>query len=306
MTQTCFITGGSSQIGTWLVPDLVSQGWSIHLISRGARPQNDYGPRARWHTFDLLNRESKLPDVNARVLFHTASISALLPWLKAFSQKGVTRVIAFSSTSRFTKVKSENAHEQEVVDELRRSESALINECEKLGIAWTIFRPTLIYGGKLGDRNVMDIARVIKKLGFFPVFGDGKGHRQPVHAADLAKACILACNEDSTFNRAYNLSGGEILPYTKMVERIFSAMNQRPRFVRIPLWIFGLAVRVANLHPSYRHLTSSMAKRMQQDMVFPHTEARNDFAYAPRAFRPELPERRLLPDDQLNSQHLKS
>jgi uncharacterized protein YbjT (DUF2867 family) len=90
----------------------------------------------------------------------------------------------------------------------------------------------------------------------------------------------------ATFNRIYNLGGGERLPYRRMVERIFSAMDRTPRFLPVPMAGFELAVRLANLHPRYRHLTSSMAARMNQDMVFSIEEARSDFGFAPRKFSP--------------------
>ena len=68
--DSCFLTGGSSQVGSWLAPQLVDRGWDVNLISRGRRTQLDYGARAHWRTFDLSDRESSLPTVNARVLFH--------------------------------------------------------------------------------------------------------------------------------------------------------------------------------------------------------------------------------------------
>jgi nucleoside-diphosphate-sugar epimerase len=87
----------------------------------------------------------------------------------------VRRVIAFSSTSRFTKLASASPYELEVVNKLIAAEDHLMAECERLGMAWTIFRPTLIYGGAGGDRNVADIARLIRRFGFFPRFGQASG-----------------------------------------------------------------------------------------------------------------------------------
>ena len=288
MTRKCFVTGASSQIGTWLIPELLALGWLCTCFSRGQREQFDYGTKAAWHKFDLSSRNSVLPQFEADVLFHTAAISALTPWLQAFADHGVNRVIAFSSTSIFTKTESNDPHDLAWVNELKVGEEQMIAECERLGIAWTIFRPTLIYGGKLGDRNVSDIARLIKKLNFFPMFGKGNGLRQPVHAADLAKACIQACDENAAFNRAYILSGAETLSYTQMVKRIFLALDRKPRFIRTPIWVFEVAVSIAKLHPRYAHLTSSMARRMQQDMNFSYEEAKAAFGYSPRSFDPDF------------------
>jgi uncharacterized protein YbjT (DUF2867 family) len=109
-----------------------------------------------------------------------------------------------------------------------------------------------------------------------------------VHAADLAAACMQVVDCPAAFNRIYNLGGRERLPYRHMVERIFKAMDRTPRFLPVPLTGFELAVRFANLHPRYRHLTSSMATRMNQDMVFSIEEANADFGFAPRGFSPRV------------------
>ncbi|WP_319797009.1 NAD-dependent epimerase/dehydratase family protein [Nitrobacter sp.] len=232
--------------------------------------------------------DRQFPDVSADALFHTAGIGAILPWLEKVRVAGVTRVIAFSSTSLLTKEDSGSAVDREMVARLASYEKIFIETSERLGLRWTILRPTMIYGGKFGDRTVMDIARVIRKFGFFPLFGGGRGLRQPVHAADLAAACMQVVDCPVTFNRIYNLGGGERLPYRSMVERIFNAMDRKPRFLPVPLAGFELAVRFANLHPRYRHLTSSMATRMSQDMVFSIEEAHADFGFAPRSFLPSI------------------
>ena len=153
-------------------------------------------------------------------------------------------------------------------------------------MAWTILRPTLIYGVSASDRNVADIARLIRKLGFFPMFGIGAGCRQPVNAADLAKACLQSLSASDSYNKGYNLSGGETLTYKEMVGRIFETLGRQPRFIRIPLAAFRLAVMLARLHPRFAHLTADMAFRMQADLVFDHSDATRDFGYSPGNFDP--------------------
>jgi nucleoside-diphosphate-sugar epimerase len=124
--NSCFLTGGSSQIGSWLAPELVESGWEVNLISRGRRPQLNYGLRANWHILDLSDHEARLPPATAKVLFHTAWIGTVLPWIAEFHARDVSRLIAFGSTSRFTKVESESKYELEKVAANQRSEQELI------------------------------------------------------------------------------------------------------------------------------------------------------------------------------------
>jgi nucleoside-diphosphate-sugar epimerase len=288
MKNSCYVIGASSQIGSWLVPELVKDDWKVHLISRGLRVKTDYGVNAIWHKVDLMDPGCELPPDPANVLFYTYVIQLLPSLLEAFRQRGVTRVIAFSSTSRFTKISSDDLGDLDTARTLEAAELAVIETCERLGMQWTIFRPTMIYAGKHGDRNVLDMARVIRRFGFFPIFGNAKGLRQPVHAADLATASMLSCDNPATFNKSYNLGGGEVLSYKAMVERIFAAMGRKPRFVKTPIWLFELAVFFATKLPRFNHITTSMAKRMQYDMTFPFDDAARDFGYQPRKFSPQL------------------
>jgi nucleoside-diphosphate-sugar epimerase len=281
--STVFLTGASSTIGSLLAPLLQHCGMPVHVLGRhsvGCAEGN------AWHFLDLTDKTQDVPAADADTLIHTASLWLLPGWIEGFHARGVRRLIAFSSTSRFTKQASTSPYELEVVNKLIAAEDHVTLECERLGIAWTIFRPTMIYGGAGGDRNVADIARLICRFGFFPLLGRAGGLRQPVHARDLATACVQSLAAPASYNKTYNLSGGETLAYVDMVRRIFDTLGRQPRFIRIPLTAFRLAVSLARLHPGFAHLTPDMALRMQADLVFDHGEATRDFGYRPGEFSP--------------------
>lgn len=279
-----FVTGGTSTIGSLLVPMLHKRGVTVRGLGR--KPLAEGATAGSWDFVDLSDKAMPLPERVAEDLIHTASLWLLPDWLEKFHARGVRRVIAFSSTSRFTKQASASPYELEVVNKLIAAEDHMAAECERLGMAWTIFRPTLIYGGAGGDRNVADIARLIRKFGCFPLFGTASGRRQPVHARDLALACMQSLAAPASYNKAYNLSGGETLTYRDMVKRVFETLGRRPRFIRIPLPVFRVAVALARLHPRFAHLTPDMAMRMQADLVFDHADASRDFGYNPGPFDP--------------------
>ncbi len=279
LSQVSCVTGASSPVGRELVDKLVTAGWVVHAIGRGA-PQP--GSSGIWHPCDLTKR-SALPSFSARVLFHIAAIWLLPEHIEQFHKNGVRRMIVLSSTSRFSKANSSSPAEQAVADTLARAEDSVAAICDRLGIAYTIFRPTLIYGAGR-DRNIADIARFAHRFGVFPMMGKGIGLRQPVHAADLAEACILAADAPAAFHQTYNLSGGETLSYRQMVERVFQAMGKRGRVVSVPLPLFRLTIGLARLSPRYRHLKQEMAMRMDRDLCFDHRAAAQDFGFAPRPF----------------------
>lgn len=212
-----------------------------------------------------------------------APIWVLPDYFSFIEASGARRVVALSSTSRFTKVGSGDTAENAVAAKLIESEARVQTWAEARGIEWVVLRPTLIYGqGR--DKNISEMARFIRRFGFFPLLGRAQGLRQPIHAKDVAAACVAALHAPDAANRAYNISGGETLPYRVMVTRVFEALGRPARLVNVPLWAFRLAVAVLHHLPRYRHWSAAMAERMNRDLVFDHADAARDLGFKPRDF----------------------
>lgn len=211
-------------------------------------------------------------------------------YVSGLARCGVSRLVALSSTSRYAKLTSTEASERALAQRWADAEEAMISTCEQFSIAWTILRPTLIYGeGR--DRNVSDIARIIRRFGLFPVIGAARGLRQPVHADEVALACLQVLETEQARRRDYNVSGGETLSYREMVERIYSSLGKKPRIVSMPPAVFRGVMRIGAKLPRFRHWTPAMADRMNQDLVFDHSAASRDWGYAPGPFRPKFDSR---------------
>jgi nucleoside-diphosphate-sugar epimerase len=145
----------------------------------------------------------------------------------------------------------------------------------------------MIYGAG-SDLNVAFIGKFILRFRFFPVPIGANGLRQPVHADDLAAACIAALPLKRTYGRSYNLGGGERLLYADLVGRIFTALNQRPFILPIPLSVCRLLVQIVRKIPNYRFINPDMVDRTLVDLVADHSEAQSDFGYSPRKFFPTV------------------
>jgi nucleoside-diphosphate-sugar epimerase len=209
-----------------------------------------------------------------------------------FLARGARRIVAVSSTSRFTKAESPIESERLVAAQLAEGEQVLARWASACGVEFLILRPTIIYG-RGRDLNLSLIARFIARFGFFPVAGAATGQRQPFHAQDLAIACIQALEATHLTGKTYEVSGGETLSYYEMVGRIFDALRKRRLIVQLPMSVFSAAISCARLLPAFNHLTPAMARRMNEDLVFDHTPAVRDFGFTPRPFRPIIED--LLP-----------
>lgn len=277
------VLGATSLVGAPLLARLAQTGRAAVALSRAERAPAD---GVTWVRGDLGEPgwTDALPAVEQAL---SLSPIWLLPRaVPALADAGVRRLVAFSSTSRFTKAASPVAAEREVAERLARSEEETIALCEARGVAWTILRPTLIYDpGR--DANVTRLARLIRKVGVLPLAGRGGGRRQPVHADDLAAGALAALDAPAARDRAYDLPGGETLTYRAMAERIFKGLGRRPRILSVPAPLWRAAFALAS--PVLPGATAAMGDRMAEDLVFDGEPARRDFGWSPRPFRPEFP-----------------
>ncbi|MCF8055221.1 MAG: NAD-dependent epimerase/dehydratase family protein [Desulfocapsa sp.] len=269
------LIGASSFVGEQLRLFLETRGYQVVAFSR----QGGEG------TLPLRQAGEDVVDP-IRTWFYLAPIWTLPEHFHLFEIHGAQRLIALSSTSRFSKKASPSSSDRVLASRLIEGEEQGMKWAGLHGCSLVIFQPTLIYGlGK--DKNVTEIAGLIQRLGFFPILGAGTGLRQPVHVDDVVSACIAALQVPDGTRQAYVLSGDEVLSYRLMVERIFTGLGRKPRFVRCPLLLFSLVVWLLNLVPFVSAPTTEMAVRMNKDQNFDHDKATADLGFTPRPFNPE-------------------
>lgn len=272
------VLGATSLIGRFALPRLRAAGIAHVALSRT-------GGQPGWVKADLSDPDlaSKLPA--CPTVLSLSPIWHLPQALQALNAKGMQRLVAFSSTSVFTKAASPDAYEQGVVKRLADGEAQTRAFCEAHGVAWTLLRPTLIYA-EGQDQNVTRLARLIRKAGLLPLAGSGAGLRQPVHADDLAGAAIAAAGSPAARNKAYDLPGGETLTYRKMAERVFEGLGRKPAIVPVPERLWRLAFALAR--PLLPGATVQMGARMSEDLAFDCAPAAKDFGWNPRGFQPDF------------------
>ncbi len=278
------VLGASSLVGRCVLPLLRDAGWHVMAYTRQPQQRDELG--VSWLLLPTGASGRPISQDGAVVTPYwicVVPIWVLPDYFSLIEASGAQRVVVLSSTSRFNKVDSGDTAENAVAAKLIDSEARLQAWAEERGIEWVVLRPTLIYG--LGrDKNISEIARFICRFGFFPLLGKAQGLRQPIHAVDVATACVSALQVHDAANHAYNISGGETLTYREMVARVFAALGRRPRLLTVPLWVFRLAVSVLRCLPRYRQWSAAMAERMNRDLVFDSTDAARDLGFKPRGF----------------------
>lgn len=280
--RRALVFGGTGQIGRPLLAALQRDGWDLVALSRDAQPDE---PGLRWLRGRLGDSEP-LPDRVDAVL-SCGPLDAFARWY-AQSPLQAARVIAFGSTSVRVKQNSPDEAERDVAQRLQHAEDVLMATSAARGAPATMLRPTLVYGSAR-DATLSRIAQLAQRTRVFPLPRGATGLRQPVHVDDLAGAASACLARPATAGRAYDLPGGEAVPYREMVRRVLHALEPPARLLELPAPLFDLVVRVAQARGMAAGFSDAALDRMRRDLVFDSGAAQADFGYAPRPFRPIAP-----------------
>lgn len=274
------VLGATSIVGRFLLGGLPARGRRVLACSRDPRP------RTRNAGVTWCRPVSSLPEGIDSVPSWIAlcplwATLAAWDWLLA---TGLARLVVLSSTSVISKRHSPDHAERDLAARLARAEEELVDLSARTGVRLVILRPTMIYDGH-SDGNVAAIVAWASRWGWFPVCGQARGLRQPVHADDVAAACLAALDHPDP-RPTYTLSGGEALPFRDLVRRSCQGHGLSPLLIHIPGWIWlplAIAARGVGMP---RQATAGMAARMNEDLVFDHSAATGDLGFHPRPFSP--------------------
>lgn len=267
---TLLVIGGTGAVGGFLLERLRAAGHTILALSRSHPP-----PQAgvEWIPGALAAMPA-LPPFEA--ILCAGPLDQFTAWLDAAAPPGLRRVVALSSMSAASKQDSADAAERELAQRLIASEQRLARRCEALDAAWTLLRPTLIYGAGM-DRSLTPLVRLARRYRVFPRLPGATGLRQPVHADDVAAACVAALAGGA--GQVFELGGGERLSYAQMLQRVRASLGVPAISLPLPISLLRLATRISGRG-------RGMVQRLTQDLVADNRAAEAAIGYGPRPFRP--------------------
>jgi NADH dehydrogenase len=116
-------------------------------------------------------------------------------------------------------------------------------------LAWTIFRPSVIYGP--GDGFVSLLAGLVR-LPIVPVIGSGRQRLQPVPIAHVAEAFERALRLDATVKQTYEVGGADAVSMEELLDLVGAALGRRhPLKLHVPLGVIRPLARLFHRIPAF-------------------------------------------------------
>ncbi len=255
--KRAFVTGGNGFTGSWLIKELIKQGYEVMALIRKKEQENKLKSMgAKTIIGDLKDKESLaniIKDID--IVFHIAALyrqegvnkeeffKVNLDGTKALLQEalksGVKTFVHCSTVGVQGEIKNppadENApfnpgdhyQESKLQGELAALDFAKENDKMKV----VVVRPVGIYGP--GDTRFLKLFKHINK-GNFRMIGKGKALYHLTFVEDLVKGIILA-GEKGRNQNVYTIGGPQYLPLDELVEITGEILGKKVSKFKIPL-----------------------------------------------------------------------
>ncbi len=194
--------------------------------------------------------------------------------IDACQKMGIRRVVFFSSTWLFSRLKTSE------VTEIVAGEQAVMAS----GLDYTLLRPTMIYGPG-DDRNISFLRKFLTRFSVMPILGGGHNLVQPVYVADVAQAVVGALMRSGAVGKAYELAGAYPMAYNEMLDVLIRQSGKWVVKVHVPLFFAMVFLTVVEKLGLKLPVRTDQIHRMREHRVFDVDVAIRELGFAPRSFQ---------------------
>ncbi len=153
--------------------------------------------------------------------------------------------------------------------------------------ATTLIRPSVMFGQ--GDAFLIPIARMLRRLPVFPLFGRGQTQLQPAYVEDVAEAIARAIHTARP-RMYYELGGPRIYAYRSLLEMLARHLGKKPLLVSMPFGLWHALASGAEMLPQ-PPITRNQVELMKIDSVAsPSAAGFADLGISPTSLEDVLPE----------------
>lgn len=281
--STIVITGGAGLVGQNLLVKLRDLGVTdLHVIDKSSHNlaiARELHPELSFLEADLSEPgpwQERIAAADIVVMLH-AQIGGNVA--EAFYRNNVTateHILSVIPRSALVVHVSSSVIESAANDDYSLSKARQEELVVKSGLAYTVLRPTLMFGW-FDRKHFGWLSQFMGSTPIFPIPGDGRYIRQPLYAGDFCDI-ILACMEGRAPDQAFNISGKEKAYYIDIIRQIKQANGSSALLVKLPYSLFYLLLAVYALFDRDPPFTTSQLKALVIDEVFEDIDWEGIFA----------------------------
>jgi NADH dehydrogenase len=268
-----FVTGGTGFVGRSLIHALRAEGHTVRCLVRRGSERDLQGLEAIERIEgEVLQREglaTHMAGCSAAIhlvgiireqpavgtTFERVHVQGTRNVIEAAREAGVRRLVHMSALGSRPGARSRYHQTKWAAEEAVRAS----------GLAWTIFRPSVIYGR--GDGFVTLLARMIRRFPVVPVIGAGRQRLQPIPVEQVAEGFARALEIPQTEKQTYDVGGPDAPTMTELLDLIGAAMGyRRVRKAHVPLGTMRPLTRLLHPLPSFP-VTPDQLLMLEEDNV---------------------------------------
>jgi len=242
--KTVTITGAFSYTGKYVARILLDRGCRVRTLTGHPERQNPFGEAVEVFPYNFDRPDQIRKSLRGTsTLINTywvrfprgestfeAAVQNTRTLIEAAKEAGVGRIVHVSianpsADSPLGYYRGKAELEQAVIDS---------------GLAYTIVRPTVIFGAE--DILINNIAWFVRRLPVFGIPGDGLYRIRPIYVEDMAQ--LLADAVDARGNAVIDAVGPETYMFEELVRLIARSIGRSVRLVHVPASLAYLSTLV--------------------------------------------------------------
>ncbi len=287
------VTGGSGFVGNWVVAELLARGHQVRAL---LRPGSEKKLKAA-EQVEVVPGEVMSPETVARAAAGCEAAIHLVGIIREFPGRGITferlhyeatvtvlEAARAAGVWRYLQMSALGARPAPA-DPYHTTNHRADEYVRLSGLAYTIFRPSVIYGPE--DQSLNLFARQLRSFPVYPVIGDGRYELQPVPVWTVAQAFARALELPDTENRLYEVGGPEPLTFNEIIDTLAAVLGRRVVKIHLPVWTMRLAAGMFGRF-AWFPLTSGQLRMLLEGNTCDPTDFYRDFGLVPISFQEGL------------------
>jgi NADH dehydrogenase len=231
------VTGGTGVIGEGVIPELISRGHTVRLLSRHAKEDAKQWNGVEPFVGNVADAASVTGAADGcEVVLHIAGIASEDPpdlTFESVNVGGTRNMIAEATRAqvkRFVFVSSLGADTG--ASDYHRSKREAEQVVQQSAIDWTIVRPGNVYGP--GDEVISAILKMVRTLPAVPIIDSGEQQFQPLWHEDLAQVLAAAAERVDFSGRIIEVAGPDVTTMNDLLRRFAEITGREPMRIPVP------------------------------------------------------------------------